>query len=56
MISMSLKDKMGTQDEFFHVFNELHNKGKQLIFTSDKAPKEIDGIEERIKTRLAMGT
>ena len=39
-----LKDKHGTQNEFFHIFNELHNKGKQLIFTSDKSPKEIDGI------------
>ncbi len=50
-----LKDKKGTQNEFFHVFNALYNKGKQLIFTSDKAPKEIDGIEERIKTRLQWG-
>ncbi len=50
-----LKSKQGTQNEFFHIFNELHNKGKQLIFTSDKAPKEIDGIEERIKTRLQWG-
>ncbi len=50
-----LKDKQGTQNEFFHIFNELHDKGKQLIFTSDKAPKEIVGIEERIKTRLQWG-
>jgi chromosomal replication initiator protein len=50
-----LKQKEGTQNEFFHVFNELHNKGKQLIFTSDKSPKEIVGIEERIKTRLQWG-
>lgn len=50
-----LKNKDGTQNEFFHVFNELYNKGKQLIFTSDKAPQEIDGIEERIKTRLQWG-
>lgn len=50
-----LKDKQGTQNEFFHIFSELHNKGKQLIFTSDKAPKEIDGIAERIKTRLQWG-
>ncbi|MFZ8932884.1 MAG: chromosomal replication initiator protein DnaA [Bacteriovoracaceae bacterium] len=50
-----LKSKQGTQNEFFHIFNELHNKGKQLIFTSDKSPKEIDGIEERIKTRLQWG-
>lgn len=50
-----LKNKKGTQNEFFHVFNELYNKGKQLIFTSDKPPKEIDGIEERIITRLQWG-
>ncbi|EQC50020.1 chromosomal replication initiator protein DnaA [Bacteriovorax sp. BSW11_IV] len=50
-----LKNKESTQNEFFHVFNELYNKGKQLIFTSDKAPHQIDGIEERIKTRLQWG-
>ena len=50
-----LKNKEATQDQFFHVFNEMHNRGKQLIFTSDKRPKEIDGISERIKTRLQWG-
>lgn len=50
-----LKNKEATQDQFFHVFNEMHNKGKQLIFTSDKRPKEIDGISERIKSRLQWG-
>lgn len=50
-----LKNKHSTQNEFFHVFNELHNQGKQLIFTSDKEPKDIDGIEERIRTRLSWG-
>ncbi len=50
-----LKGKTGTQNQFFHIFNELHSKGKQLIFTSDKSPEEIDGIEERIKTRLQWG-
>lgn len=50
-----LKNKTETQNAFFNIFNELHNKGKQLIFTSDKAPKEITGIDERVKTRLAWG-
>lgn len=50
-----LKDKTGTQNEFFHIFNELHRNGKQLIFTSDKSPKEIDGMEERIRTRFQGG-
>ncbi|RZF23054.1 chromosomal replication initiator protein DnaA [Halobacteriovorax vibrionivorans] len=50
-----LKGKEGTQREFFHIFNELYQKGKQLIFTSDKTPQEINGLEERIKTRLQWG-
>lgn len=48
-----LKNRAGTQNEFFHIFNELMDRGKQLVFTSDKQPKEIDGIEERIRTRLS---
>ncbi|MGE3608855.1 MAG: chromosomal replication initiator protein DnaA [Bacteriovoracaceae bacterium] len=48
-----LKNRTGTQNEFFHIFNELMERGKQLVFTSDKPPKEIDGIEERIRTRLS---
>ncbi len=50
-----LKGKEGTQREFFHIFNELYNKGKQLIFTSDKTPQEINGLEDRIRTRLQWG-
>lgn len=50
-----LSGKDGTQREFFHIFNELYNKGKQLIFTSDKTPEEIQGIEDRIRTRLQWG-
>jgi chromosomal replication initiator protein len=48
-----LKNKTRTQAEFFYIFNELQSKGKQLVFTSDKAPKEISGIEDRIRTRLS---
>jgi chromosomal replication initiator protein len=48
-----LKNKNTTQEMFFHIFNELIEKGKQLVFTSDKIPKEIDGLEDRIRTRLA---
>lgn len=47
-----LQGKARTQAEFFHVFNELQAKKKQLIFTSDKPPKEIDKLEDRIRTRL----
>ncbi len=50
-----LKNKEGTQDQFFHVFNEMYHKGKQLIFTSDKRPNEITGIPERIKSRFQGG-
>jgi chromosomal replication initiator protein len=50
-----LKNKDSTQKEFFDVFNELTNKRKQLIFTSDKHPKDINGIEERVRTRLSGG-
>lgn len=50
-----LKNKNETQNAFFNIFNELHNRNKQLIFTSDKSPKDINGIEERVKTRLAWG-
>ena len=48
-----LKDKTRTQAEFFNIFNELQNKSKQLVFTSDKPPKEISGLEDRIRTRLS---
>ena len=48
-----LKNRSGTQNEFFNIFNELMERGKQLIFTSDKPPKEIDGLEDRIRTRLS---
>lgn len=47
-----LAGKTGTQEQFFHIFNDLSNRKKQLIFTSDKTPREIAGIEDRIRTRL----
>lgn len=48
-----LKNREGSQNQFFHIFNELQRRKKQIIFTSDKEPREISGIEERIRTRLA---
>ena len=48
-------DKARTQEEFFHIFEELHKKGKSLIFTSDRHPAEIEKMEDRIKTRLQWG-
>lgn len=44
-----------TQNTFFHIFNHLHQCNKQLILTSDKAPAEIQGIEERLLTRFRWG-
>ena len=48
-----LSGKTQTQEQFFHIFNDLSNQKKQLIFTSDKTPKEIAGVEDRIRTRLS---
>ena len=50
-----LSGKTKTQEIFFHIFNQLHQSGKQLIFTSDKAPKDLDGMEERLISRFKWG-
>lgn len=47
------KDKC--QEEFFHTFNALFDNGKQIVLTSEKPPKEINGLEDRLKTRFSMG-
>lgn len=44
-----------TQEEFFHTFNELYKQGKQIVLTSDKPPKEIKILEERIRNRFESG-
>ncbi len=47
--------KEKTQDVFFHIFNHLHQSGKQLILTSDKAPVEMQGMEQRLLSRFKWG-
>lgn len=44
-----------TQNTFFHIFNHLHQNNKQLILTSDRAPSEMQGVEERLLTRFRWG-
>ena len=44
-----------SQEEFFHTYNALLKRGQQMILTSDRYPKEIDGVEERLKSRFGWG-
>ncbi len=50
-----LADKQKTQEIFFHIFNQLHQNGKQIILTSDRPPKDLNGMEERLISRFKWG-
>ncbi|MEM1323009.1 MAG: chromosomal replication initiator protein DnaA [Bacteroidota bacterium] len=50
-----LANKQKTQEIFFHIFNQLHQNGKQIILTSDRPPKDLDGMEERLISRFKWG-
>ena len=50
-----LREKEKTQEIFFHIFNHLHQSGKQIIMTSDCAPKDLSGLQERLVSRFKWG-
>ena len=47
--------KEKTQEEFFHIFNELHQQGKQIVLSGDRPPRDIAGIEDRLLSRFGWG-
>jgi chromosomal replication initiator protein len=50
-----LRTREGTQEQFFHIFNDLLQRDKQIVITSDRPPKELEGLEERLVSRFLSG-
>jgi chromosomal replication initiator protein len=50
-----LSNKLKTQEIFFHIFNQLHQSGRQIVLTSDRPPKSMEGIEDRLISRFKWG-
>jgi len=50
-----LSGKEKTQETFFHIFNHLHQSGKQIVMTSDRPPRQLEGVEDRLLSRFKWG-
>ncbi len=50
-----IEEKKSTREEVFHTYNTLHDNGKQLVFSSDRPPKDLLGLDERLTSRLSSG-